>query len=964
MKKARLLTTTAISLSAALLVYTVVGFLVAPWIIERQLVRLIHQSLGRTAALSQVRVNPYALSVTARGLSLHDKDGSPLAACREIYVNAQLSSLFHRALTLKEARLVAPHVWIHIRPDGSVNVSALFSGSTPQKEKSEQTGSLPRVLARRLSVVDGRLDMTDEHAAAPSAVSIVAIDLQGEEIATFSGPHSGAHRGTFALSFKTSQDEALEAKGTISLQPVHSEGRLRLKGLKAATIAPYLHGALPLELRAGQASFQGNYSFELADSEPHLTLQDGAISVREGRVAPKNSERDLAYIPSLDVSGARLDLAGRRVSLERVSLRSGRIEIHRDAQGRFGWHTLPPAPSADGAGSPAGQRHQGWQVTIDALDLEGCHVAFNDASLAEPAGFSAESVNLHVGEFSTEPGSAFSFAADASFAEGGRVSLKGLAGIQPLRLDAEVTVEALPLEPLRPYLETVSSIELVAGKLAAHAALRYADEPGRPKAALRGEVSVSGLYTRDRSRRERFVEWDSLALQGVSIDLIPHKVTIEKARLTAPFAKILITQDRRLNLAEAFKTGSARRRSGQPPPSSASQGHTIPIEIGTVSVESGSVYFSDFSLTPHVTTGIQALKGTIRGLSSRPSSRAAVEIAGTISPVGSVSVQGELNFLSAVASTDLRVQFQDAELSILSPYSGKFAGYVIKRGKVSLDLSYKLVERTLEGDNKIVLRHLQLGERTNSPDAVKLPIALAVALLKDSNGVIDIDLPVRGSLDDPEFSLKGIILKALKNFVLRIASSPFRALSRLVGGDPDSLSTVSFAPGKAVLDEQERRKIQTLARALLQRPALRLEVCGCYHAEKDGQALREAMLEGLLAERLGAAPDKRSPKKELAAIEALFKERFGKEELRAVSSGFDEKDDRYRAALRARLSAAMVLPEGELRQLGMARAIAVRDEAIRQEGLTDARIFVLEPQEETTLTQEGLVRTRLNLTAG
>lgn len=963
LKKARLLTITAITLSAVVVVYTAVGFLAAPWIIQRQLVRILHQSLRRTAAVTHVRVNPYALSVTARGLSLKDTDGSPLAACAEIYVNAQISSLFRRVLTLKEARLVAPHLWIHIRPDGSVNIAALFSGSATQKEQSEQSGSLPPILARRLTVLDGRLDMTDEGAAAPSTVAIAAIRLEGQEIATFSSRGGGVRQGSFALSFKTTRDEALEAKGTLSLQPVHSEGRVELKGLRATTIAPYIHDTLPFELRAGQSNFQGAYRFELVGSKPNLTLEDGAISVQEARVTPKNSDRDLAYIPSLEVSGARLDLASRRIRLEHVSLRSGRIEIHRDAQGRFDWQTLPPAPSADGAGSPDNRKNQGWQVTIDAIDLEGYRVAFNDATRGGPATFSGDSVNLHVSDFSTEPGSTFNLAADVSVAEGGRISLKGSAGIQPLRLDSEVTVDALPLEPLQPYLETVSNVELVAGKLAAAAALRCSDETGQPKVALRGGVTISGLYTTDSSRRERFVEWESLALEGVSVDLIPYKIAIEKARLTAPFAKILISQDRRLNLAEAFRTGSAHERPGHPPASSASQTRAIPIEIDTVSIESGSLYFSDFSLTPHVSAGIQSLKGTIRGLSSRASSRASVDITGRISPIGSVSVQGEMNFLSAVASTDLRVQFQDAELSILSPYSGKFAGYVIKRGKVSLDLSYKLVERTLKGDNKIVLKQLQLGERTNSPDAVQLPIALAVALLKDSNGVIDIDLPVRGSLDDPEFSLKGIIFKALKNFIVRIASSPFRALSRLVGGDPDSLSMVSFAPGKAVLDEQERQKIQTLARALLQRPALRLEVCGCYHAEKDGQTLREAMLEGLLAERLGATPDKRSPKKELAAIEALFKERFGKEELRAVSSVFDEKDERYGAALRARLSAAMVLPEGEFRQLGLARAIAVKDEAVRQTGLTDDRIFLLEPQEETGLTQQGFVQTRLNLTA-
>ena len=320
------------------------------------------------------------------------------------------------------------------------------------------------------------------------------------------------------------------------------------------------------------------------------------------------------------------------------------------------------------------------------------------------------------------------------------------------------------------------------------------------------------------------------------------------------------------------------------------------------------------------------------GISSARDARAQVELDGRVDEYGIAKINGELNTADPKAFTDIGVVFRNVEMSSLTPYSGKFAGRKIDSGKLSVNLKYKVAQRQLAGDNQIVVERLVLGEKVESPEAMDLPLDLAIALLEDSNGVIDLGLPVKGDLDSPEFSFGAVVWKAFVNLLTKIVTSPFRALGAILpGGGEETFNSVAFEPGRPDVPPPEKEKLAKLGDALQKRPQLKLVVQGRYNPETDLRELRTASLRRTLAVSLGrklrrstepGPVDFGSPETG-KALEAMFAERFGSDALKALKDEQKAAEDKAKkeAAAKGAASAA----EGESRDPGqLAKAMFAR----------------------------------------
>jgi len=397
------------------------------------------------------------------------------------------------------------------------------------------------------------------------------------------------------------------------------------------------------------------------------------------------------------------------------------------------------------------------------------------------------------------------------------------------------------------------------------------------------------------------------------------------------------------------------------------------------------VDFTDLSLPLPFGTKIHELKGNVVGISSAKGARAQVKLAGRVDDYGTARIDGELNTADPTAFLDIGVVFKNVEMTNLTPYSGKFAGRKIDSGKLSVDLQYKIDNQQLAGDNQIVVDRLSLGEKVKSPDAVNLPLDLALALLKDASGVIELGLPVKGSLDSPEFSFGGLIGKAIVNLLTKIVTSPFRALAALIpGGDEEKFKSIAFEPGRANIPPPEKEKLVNLAAAMQKRPQLKLVVQGGYHAENDGERLRRHAVRRKLAERLaeektGAAGEAEMPvdfsgSETTRALEALYAERFGaealksvKEEIKAAAGQSLEKggqapaEDPGQLAKRlfGQLAEVEPLPETALVQLADQRAQAIVADLqgslpAERLGVTPSKASGKSASPEASLTLEAL----------
>jgi hypothetical protein len=433
----------------------------------------------------------------------------------------------------------------------------------------------------------------------------------------------------------------------------------------------------------------------------------------------------------------------------------------------------------------------------------------------------------------------------------------------------------------------------------------------------------------------------------------------------------IIYEDQTLNIVKVMKNDAdAEPEPPVPSETDAQTSHPFPFQVQRINFSDGTVDFADLSLTPQFGTRIHELKGTILGIDAEKDKYAEINLDGRVDDYGTAEVKGKLNTSDPTAFTDIKLIFRNVEMTKLTPYSSKFAGRKIESGKLSLDLAYQIKDNRLVGNNEIVMEHLDLGKKVESPEAVDLPLDLAIALLEDSNGVIDIGLPVKGTLDDPEFSLGGLLWKTFTNLLKKMVTSPFRALASLVpGGEDETLNTIVFEAGRSSVSPPEKEKLMKMTAALKKRPRLKLTVQGPYNPEADMDALRAASLRRSLAVPLGRTPepgeapgpvDYGNPET-VAALEEMFKKHFGLEAFNTLKDKVqatqekeekgadatpelkDKDGDRYAKMLFARLKDAEPVGSMDLLQLAEKRSRAIMDELSAPDGIPGERIEIKSP---------------------
>ena len=362
----------------------------------------------------------------------------------------------------------------------------------------------------------------------------------------------------------------------------------------------------------------------------------------------------------------------------------------------------------------------------------------------------------------------------------------------------------------------------------------------------------------------------------------------------------------------------------------------------------GRVDYTDRLIKPNFSAALSELNGRLGAFRSDSPDMATLELHGRIAGTGLLDVQGSLNPMADPLALDVGAKASEVELAPLSPYAGKYAGYAIERGKLSMDLHYSVQpDGRLEATNHVVLNQLTFGERIESPTATKLPVRLAVALLSDRHGVIDVNLPISGSINDPNFSIGGVIWQAIANLIVKIVTSPFALFS---GGGGEDLSTINFQPGTPVMANTASVTLDKVAKALQERPTLQMTVTGAADPLSEGDAMRQAMLEQRLtaqqrneALRAGAAasaPEALAPDERERLLRAVYRDADLPDKPRnAIGLAKDLPAPEMEAALKKN----MRVSEDTARQLALQRGLAVRD-ALVAKGLPSERMFLAAPK--------------------
>jgi hypothetical protein len=921
--------------------YAVVGFLVLPPILKSKLQKTISDTFSVTATVTDVAVNPFALSVTVKGFKMNS-GGKTLARFEELYVNFQLSSLFHRAYTFSTIRFIEPEGLVEILPDGSFNWSTLISAKDAEPPSDKEI--LP-ILIQGLEIEKGRLDFSDLSQSTPFEANLSPIQVSLENFSTRKNQD-----GFFRFAATLGKDGEVNWKGSLSVNPLSSRGNFELRGVALPALWKYMRDQVNFEVTNGSMDMAAQYALDAGTGTTNFELKEGSLTIKEFTLCEKGVPETLISIPLTTCQKVGINHKRNEISIASITSNNARITGWRDRDGSINYRTLfssPPRKKGDvpvsASKDTAAQKNGTWLITIDSFSLENYGIEFEDRMHATPVRISFEPITLNIKNATNRKGSPSEIALSLKVNKTGTAEVKGTAGVDPQTAELAFTISGIALKPFQHYVDAVAKINLLSGTANLDGTVYY-DEiaDGVPKIRYQGKVRIDGFDAYDRVRSEDLLKWKSLVLNDMEVDVTPDRLSIANVVFTEPYAKVIIFPDGTLNLADVFVKKDIKERGAATSPPTApavkkadESKESMPITINTVRIANGSVNFADLALTPNFTAGIHNLSGTVKRLSSDSFVRADVSLAGVVDRYAPISVAGKINLLSPVKFADLTLSFKNMKMTTLTPYSGKFAGYKIKKGKMSLDLDYKLAGKKLIGTNKIFLNKLTLGDRVESPSATDLPLTLAIALLKDREGNIEIDLPVTGNIDDPEFSFGRLVAKALFKLITKVISSPFAVLGSLIEGRGEELNHIDFEYGSAELTPEQTEKLDKLARALYKRPSLYLEIRGIADRTSDRAGLAEkAMmrtLKKLKADELRAAKEKVPPavddipisdEEYLHFLIKAYRTLRGEKPIPTPTA--EEKPEDIAQAMKKELIDAVTIEDIELRQLAKERAQQIR----------------------------------------
>lgn len=1034
---------TAVVVAGLVGLYTLAGFWGLPYLIKSKVPALLQAELGQPARLGEVRFNPFTLRLEAHDLVLGREDPRPMASVKLLVVDMEAESLWRLALVCREVTLEEPFLKVVLREDGSLNLTDLGSRQDASPLPAQEEQEPFPFLVRSVRLVKGNLWFLKKRHERPARLEVIPINLTLSELASLPELCEVPEQcGPFRLAAASAKGEKLDWQGRLSLSPLASSGRIELTNWRARTLwelSPEVGG---LSQPQGLISLKADYKLSLGPKGLSLSLDPVRLSVRKLGLAlgvsPESSRLDLADLdadgklfltPSsgggllrlggwqaalrgldlgrgpdqnllkleqVQAAGGRLDLAAQRVSLDSLTIKGGKALAVLDDQGGFNWSHLvatspdepakpdkpQTAPAAQTAAA-AKEAEQPWSFNLGRSDLSGLILAFRDLGQKPATALELRQVSLKTHGLAWPLADPWPFELKAQLDQGGSLSAQGrLISLAP-DLEADYHLEGLGLAALAPYLAQVAKVRLTEGSFSSKGHLSLGVPAQDQELAVKGDALLRGLSVHEAQGDAELVGLEEFATPDFHFTLTPPGLSMEQATLKGPRFKMVIDRRGKLNLLQVIKGDESQKASEEDAPApTAGSKPGFALRLSRLTISGGRLDFSDQSLKPGFSSVVRELGGSANDVGNLAAAPMPLRLQGRVDRYGQARIIGRLLPLDPTAKTRLRMRFDNLDLHHLSPYAAKFAGWRIKDGKLFLNLDYSLEEQRLVGDNQVVIKGLVLGEKIEQPDAPNLPLDLAVALLKDSSGRIDVAIPVHGDLSDPQVSIGGLVMEAIFNLVGRLVTAPFHLLAALVGASADELAQVSFTPGGRKISPPQEENLAKLAKAMGERPQLKLEISGGYDPDLDGRALKRWALRAQLSRMSGqAGPADSQTRVSLGdpkigrALQELFLQHFSRPEMdelkrrvaaQATQGGQSDPDGSKTAAglnraMFLRMADSQPLEPQALTDLAQGRAQAVRDYLVQRLKLETGRLS-LGPPVRTSAGKNREVPSPLGLT--
>lgn len=947
------------------------------------------ERLGRTVAMDRVTINPFTLATHVKNFRIMEADGrTPFVAFDRLDANASITSVYRLAPVVDELTLDGLKVNVVRDGESHFNFSDILAhlaraAEARRQQDSDEIGEA-RFSFSNIRVVGARIDLDDrvksaKHQVSDMNVTIPFVSNLPSHLKEYVQPSFAAKVNGATLKLA---GETLPFEDTL-----RTHFKIALDAVDIRRYLGYSPVALPFKIDTGILDANVSVNFTQAggkqptiDISGTAALRDFAASTAEGSLArfgrleasvasfdplqgrgkvsavtlrDAHAMGEDAAIPLVEAQDIALDLKKKQIHVGSLATREGKVALKRNREGALELPKLvaareeaapATAPESKVAGAP-------WDIAVGKLTLEGYQVTLSDAAVKPAASHRVVIESLVAEELSTKDALSGKATGKIAINKGGALDVASTFTLDPLVVEATIDARRIDLVPLRPYVKEFQTVALNSGTASAKGKATLRGKGDALHVAYRGTAEVANLATIDTVGREDLLNWKSVRTSGIDFEMAPKaplKLAVAEIVVDRVYSRVVLNADGKLNLQQL----RAATPEEPQPAVTATEPPPRVVRIDRITFVDGRLNFTDHFIRPNYTADVGNLRGSVTGLSSAAETRATVDLKGRYDKTSPVVIAGTVNPLRGDLFLDIAAKGSDIELPRLSAYSARYAGYGISGGKLNLDVKYHIDGGKMEGRNKILVDQLTFGDKVESPEATKLPVLFAVNLLKDSKGQINLELPVSGSLDDPQFEVAALVTQVLGNLLKKAVTAPFSLLAAALGGsgggngasggDGGDMAYVEFEPGRSDLGASQQQKLERLVKALQERPGLKLELAAHADAANDTDALRRAELR----KRVAAADEAEYARK----LKALYVA-----ENVAPSQPKDSKDAKESkeppkepsvAEMEAALLKGIQIGDEQLKALALARGEQAKGYLVASGRLPADRVLVAASAEE------------------
>ncbi|MCC8405904.1 DUF748 domain-containing protein [Paraburkholderia sp. MMS20-SJTN17] len=936
-------------------------------------------------------------TVDLNEVNVQDQGKAPFFAARAVHVAAAslepLKSVYH----FDEIRINAPSASLARDKDGVLSVEHMFA-SAPEKTAAKETADANAnanaktaaekaappfdVAIKRFTLDDGTVNLRDEAAARPVETGLQNLAVTLTDFSTLAS--TPAHY-TLNTNLKDGAG-SLAADGTVGLAAKTASAKLDLKSLKLPPWQPYLDTATSAQALDGKLSATTNIDANWSKSPMALTVADTQLDMQALKLAARGDKTPVISLAQGTVVVKQVDVAARTAEVTSVDATGLAIDAQRLKDGSInlnalaGTHQEATQRTAIHAAKKAQAEGPAWRYRIGELTLKDASADFTDNTLPQPVKLSFTPVQLKVRQISDDLSLALPVDLQATLNKKGTLAVKGDVTATPLKLAVKINANQLDAAAFEPYFGGNLNATLASALLNANGDLSVIQGKSL-KANYRGDMALVAVRMIDKLTSAPFAGWGSFALTNLKADYDEHGTVVDASRVTFSkfYGRVLLDAQGKLNLkdlvaheseghpipltpeavseavaASAPKAASAASPGTAPRPVATATAATPPksplkLHFGQLVLQQGRVTYTDNFIKPNYTANLVDIQGTIGAFGTESTTPAPVDVAAKLAANGPLTIRGTVNPLIAKPALDLTATAHDIELTNLTPYSAKYAGYPITKGKLNVDLHYKLDNDQLDANNHLFIDQLTFGDHIDNDTATKLPVRFAISLLKNSRGEIDVNLPVSGSLSNPEFSIGGLIWHAVLNLLEKAVTAPFTLIAHAFGGKGEELGYVEFEAGSATLTDADKQKLDTIVKALADKPSIRMDLIGRVDPKVDEPALRSQYVDQMVKRQKikdmvgnGESVDVSTVKVDQQDYDKYLNKAYKSADFKKPRNFIGMTKTLPDDDMKGALAANAPIDEASLRQLAQQRAQSVQQYL---EGKIDSsRVFIVAPK--------------------